>query len=134
MRSRLIIVLVLAAAGCGSRVRQPEVPAGPSLKVMSWNVNWGGPGADLAVKAILDADADIVCLQETTGEWEAFMRRYLADRYPFMAFRSPSRRYAGGCGFLSKQRGEEVACVPSSTGWFNAFIMQFPTPIGPVQV
>ena len=145
---RIVIIALLAVAGCAGHVRQPEVPTGPSLKVMTWNVNWGGPGAGLAVRAILDADADIVCLQETTPAWEKYLREQLSARYPFMAFspadrrlrgafeaQTPQRyRIAGGLAFLAKEAGVEVAFVPSVTGWFDSLIMQFQTPIGPVQV
>jgi len=134
MKRIVLPIMVLFLIGCGAKLRQPEIPTGPSLKVMTWNVNWGGPAPELAVQTILEADADIVCLQETTESWERYLRERLSARYPFMTFRPPSWRYAGGLAFLAKEPGEQVAFIPSDTGWFDAWIMRFRTQIGPVQI
>ena len=132
MRALLLIVF-LAVVGCRS-VRQPEAPNGPHFTLLTYNVNWGAPRPDLAVRAILESKADIVCLQETTPEWEAILGSSLKAEYPFMHFRHARERAAGGCGFLARTRSTEVAYVPSNSGWFDGWIRLFHTPSGPVQV
>jgi endonuclease/exonuclease/phosphatase (EEP) superfamily protein YafD len=125
----------MLALGLGCRsVRMPEEPQGPHFRVLTYNVNWGGAQPDLAIEMIRRTKPDIVCLQETTPAWEDHLRRALAREYPHMDFRSSVGRAGGGLGFLSKARGTEVAYVPSETGWFDGWIMEFGTADGPVQV
>ena len=119
--------------GCRS-VRPPEVANGPHFKVLTYNVNWGGPRPDLAAEAIRKSGADIVCLQETSPEWAEFLRRSLGSEYSFTAFRDSRLRSGGGLGFLSKLPAHEVAYIPSDTDWFDGWIMSFETAKGPVQV
>ncbi len=51
------------------------------LRVMTYNVNFGAPAREAAVDAIAEASADVVCLQETTPEWEELLRQRLSERY-----------------------------------------------------
>ena len=127
--------LILAAllVGCSS-TKQAEAPAGPQFRVLTYNVNWGAPGPELAAQIIRESGADIVCLQETTPQWEQFLRQTLKNDYAFAEFRSSKLRMGGGLAFLSKVPAREVAYVPSDTGWFDGWIMAFDTVSGPVQV
>src|SRR5262245_58964916 len=102
--------------GCHS-VRKTEVPTGPNFRVLTYNVNWGMPGADLAAEIIRNSDAEIVCLQETTPQWEAYLRATLSLEYPHMDFRESRGRMGGGLAFLSKLPETEVEYIPSDTGW-----------------
>jgi endonuclease/exonuclease/phosphatase family metal-dependent hydrolase len=134
MKQHLVLAILAAlAAGCHS-TRQAETPTGPHVRVLSYNVNWGAPGANLAVEIIRQSGADIVCLQETTPQWEQFLRRELAADYSFAEFRNSKMRMGGGLAFLAKIPAHEVAYIPSDTGWFDGWIMTFDTAIGPVQV
>jgi endonuclease/exonuclease/phosphatase family metal-dependent hydrolase len=133
MRTLLLIALATVFCGCHS-TRIAREPDGPQVRVLTYNINWGGGGAALAAQAIRDSGADIVCLQETTPEWEQFLRRTLARDYPFMEFRQSQGRMGGGLGFLTKLPAREIAYVPSDTGWFDGWITKFETPLGPVQV
>ena len=105
---------------------------GPNLRMMTYNVNFGGAGMDLALAAIAEADADLVCLQETTPAWEQELRRALAGIYPRMEFRHTGG--AGGQAILSKYELEEVAYVRETPGWFPGWIVKAKTPVGVVQV
>jgi len=125
------LLLAAAAAGCAHGLRKPEVPAGPSLTVLTYNVNWGGYRADLSAQAIRDANADVVCLQETNPAWEAYLRANLGAVYPHMAFRH--RDGAGGQAFLSRFALEDVAFMEPQEGWFPGWIVVADTPIGRVQ-
>jgi len=111
--------------------RKPEVPTGPYFRVLTYNVNWGGPMPELAVKAIKDCDADIVCLQETNPQWEKLLRDSLAGEYPYMKFRRSGG--AGGQGFLSRLPMKEIDYITEKAGWFPAWIVEVDTPAGTVQ-
>jgi endonuclease/exonuclease/phosphatase (EEP) superfamily protein YafD len=124
---------LILATGCRS-LRPPEIAGAPHFRLMTYNVNWGGPSPQLAVELIRREKPDIVCLQETTSEWEKYLRATLAPDYPHMSFRSSAGRAGGGLGFLSKAPPTEIAYVPSDTGWFDGWIMAFSTDAGPVQV
>jgi endonuclease/exonuclease/phosphatase (EEP) superfamily protein YafD len=72
-----LLCLVVAFGFCGCEVRAHETPAGAHFSVMTYNVNWGGPRAELAVEIISQTKPDVVCLQETTRVWEEYLRRSL---------------------------------------------------------
>jgi endonuclease/exonuclease/phosphatase family metal-dependent hydrolase len=129
----IAILIAFATAGCRT-ARVAEPPNGPGFRVVTYNVNWGAPQPDLAAEIIRASGADIVCLQETTPQWEEFLRRELRRDYPFAAFRSSKNRMGGGLAFLAKTAGSEIAYIPSDTGWFDGWIMAFKTPLGRVQV
>jgi endonuclease/exonuclease/phosphatase (EEP) superfamily protein YafD len=127
--------MVLAAFGIGCKtVRHAQSPTGPHCSILTYNVNWGGPEPNLAAEIIKKSGAEIVCLQETTSAWEGFLRTNVANDYPFMDFRSSPNRMGGGLAFLSKTPMEEIAYVPSNTGWFDGWIRAFETDIGRIQV
>lgn len=126
-------LLSLCACGCRS-VRPAETVSSPHFKVLTYNVNWGGPRPDLAAQIIKNSGADIVCLQETTPEWAQYLRQSLGNEYSFTQFRDSRTRTGGGLGFLSKLPAHEIAYIPSDTGWFDGWIMGFETANGPVQV
>lgn len=117
--------------GCAP-LRRPEAPTGPHFKVMTWNVNWAGPGAELVPRAILEEDPHIVCLQETTPAWERFLGPRLAARYPHVLFHHS--RGAGGLAFFSKFQLEEKSLDSSPVGWFPAWTVVAHTNLGPVQI
>jgi len=133
---RNIVLLLLPALACGCRTptRTATIPAGPHLRVLTYNVNYGGARPDLAADIIRNSDADIVCLQETNLQWEQYLRQELRRDYPVAQFRESRTRMGGGFGFLAKVPAREVAYVPSDTGWFDGWIMKFETTLGPVQV
>jgi endonuclease/exonuclease/phosphatase family metal-dependent hydrolase len=121
------IAALLLASSC--RAAEPKAQ---QFTVMTYNLNWGMPEPAKTVKAIRNAKADIVCLQETTGEWAALFRRELKGLYPHSSY-SPNQG-PGGLGVLSKWPIQEIAWVPPAGYWFPACILKADTPIGPVQV
>lgn len=122
---------VALLAACGT-IRPAETPTGPHFKVMTYNVNYGGPGAELARQAILDENADIVCLQETNAAWEQFLKPDLSKVYPHVRFHHSGG--AGGLAIFSKWAVTEPELVESPVGWFPAWIFVAKTPVGPVQI
>jgi len=132
-RNAVVGIMVLAGCGCHT-VRQAESPIGPHFRVLTYNINWGGPKPDLAAQVVRESGADIICLQETTPEWAQYLRTALAKEYPYMQFRDSAARMGGGLAFLSRVPGTEVAYIPSQTQWFDGWIMAFDTAAGPAQI
>jgi len=134
MKKNLIIVCLLLAlaAGCATLPEPDLAPAGPSLRVVTYNINWGGPNPERVAKFLLDADADIVCLQETHRQWEAFLKTHLAAAYPHSTFHSSGG--AGGIAFMSKRPLSNVRVLSADAGWFPGLIADVATDIGPVQI
>jgi endonuclease/exonuclease/phosphatase (EEP) superfamily protein YafD len=128
-----LLGFLVVLTGCRS-VRPPETARGAHFRLMTYNVNWGGPSPMSAVDVIRREKPDIVCLQETTAEWEKLLRAALSRDYQHITFRSSKGRAGGGLGFLSKTPPTESAYIPSDTGWFDGWIMSFSTDAGPVQV
>lgn len=116
------LLLMYATTGCA-----------PTTTVMTWNVNWGGPGMDAAVAAIRDSRADLVCLQETTRPWEQKLRSELSSEYPHMLFKHHLFP-AGGLAVLSKNPIHETAYLAPEGGWFPALIVLADTPAGLLQI
>ena len=129
----LVALFAFAMTGCRT-ARTPEIPVGPHLRILSYNVNWGAPEAEKAIEIIRKSGADIVCLQETTPEWEQALKTELREEYPIAAFRNSKSRMGGGLAFLGRGAAHEIAYIPSDTGWFDGWILSFRTPLGPVQV
>src|SRR5688572_7327118 len=135
LMNKLLCLVTLTGLLCGCRAtRTAQIPAAPHIRVLTYNVNWGAARPDLAADAIRRSGAEIVCLQETTPQWERYLRQALGRDYAFAEFRNSPTRMGGGLGFLAKVSAREVAYVPSETGWFDGWIMKFETVIGPVQV
>jgi endonuclease/exonuclease/phosphatase (EEP) superfamily protein YafD len=126
--------LVAVAAGCAHPppARRPVTPAGPSLRLLTYNLNFGIAGDEPTIVAIRDADADLVLLQETNRRWERALRAALAGAYPQMVFRN--RGDAGGLAVLSRLPLIEIEFLPPvPEGWFAAARLVVETSFGRVQ-
>lgn len=140
LAGRILCICCVAFAGlmysafASESALGPKSTVAPSFKIITYNVNWVEPRPELAAEIIRQSGADIVCLQETTQQWEQFLRSALATNYSFMKFRDSTTRTGGGFAFLSKLPAREISFVPSDTGWFGGWIMRFETALGPVQV
>jgi endonuclease/exonuclease/phosphatase family metal-dependent hydrolase len=131
LRAAAVLAAALLLSAC-ARVREPEAPVGPSFRIATYNVNWSGYRADLTAKAIRECRADVVCLQETTPDWEPFLRAELSGDYPHCLFRHG--RGAGGMAVFSKWEIHENAWAKPPAGWFNGWVLNVATPAGAVQV
>ncbi len=155
-RLSLLVTLLLPCAACDRTTTRSSVgheprswlssaccdleasraPSGPTLSVISYNVNFGlascggdpmgtpaaGPcRADPDTVELLEAlDADVLMLQETTPAWEAVLRPRLAARYPHATFHGPGHYTAGGNATLSKLPILKDESLPSPLRWFPA--------------
>lgn len=99
---------------------------------MTYNVNYGLAGDPAGVRAIAEADADLVFLQETTAGWQRKLEAELIQQYPHMAFRHCCG--AGGLAVLSKFPFTEHEYVKAKAGWFPGWRLVVQSPLGPLQV
>ncbi|MBL7223591.1 MAG: endonuclease/exonuclease/phosphatase family protein [Candidatus Brocadiae bacterium] len=125
------LLLALAAAGC-ARTREFEQPTGPHIRVLTYNVNWGMPQRAQTLAAIREARADVVCLQETTREWERILRQELSPSYAHTHFVHGGG--AGGQAILSRWPVEVLRAVRPTGAFFHGWFVELQTPLGPVQV
>ena len=126
---RLLLLLIVALlAGCNSK---PMNPDRPHFRVLTYNVNFGVPNPDGAVRAIAEAGADVVCLQETNELWERHIRAALGSRYPHVHFRHGP--VAAGMAMLSKWPVRSIDLVEPNDSWFPACVATAQTPVGDVQ-
>lgn len=123
----LLCSLLLTAAAL-----EASASTGSDLVVMTYNVNFGLSGDRASLRAIADAGADIVLLQETNRGWERAIRRRLSAKYPHILFEH--HRAAGGLGILSKYPIEERRLLVAPTGWFPAWRLVVRAPRGLVQL
>jgi endonuclease/exonuclease/phosphatase (EEP) superfamily protein YafD len=139
VRRRVLAVLLLVCCALALvRCARPSAPVvapdggEPTIRIATYNVNFGVAATAEVVAAIERTDADIVLLQETTDEAEALLLRELGDDYPHALFRECCR--AGGLGILSRHPIVEDEYLPSQRGWFPAWRVVVATPIGTVQL
>jgi len=107
-------------------------PDEPFLKVVTYNINWGGRGWKLIGDYLEKADADIIFLQETQDEWEEYLKLRLSHKYPYSEFRHYSG--AGGIAFMSKYKLSNVKVIKPENGWFPALTADIETKIGKVRL
>ena len=101
------------------------------MKFVTYNVNMQG-NAPRVIEFLQKIDADIICLQETLGQWESFLREHLSDQYPYMVFHNAMG--GGGISILSKHLISEQQVIYSEAGWFPALYAKASTPIGEIGV
>ena len=105
----LLLAVLLPVFGCAARPTRVAADLPPDvslLNLLTYNVNYALAGDEPTLGAVAQADADVVCLQETTPEWESILRTNLARQFPHMEFKhSPG---AGGLGVLAKLPIESV--------------------------
>src|SRR6187551_2628728 len=79
-------LIVALLCGCAHEpTRQPRAPgAQPTLRLMTYNVNFGIPGDEPTLAAIARGDADVVFLQEINAAWERELRAHFGRAYPHL--------------------------------------------------
>jgi len=132
MEMRIGAVWLIILSGCAAQRVADFSPAQPHVKVVTYNVNWGFAQPQKVVDFLAEADAGIVCLQETHSQWEAVLKNRLAWSYPYCVFKgSPG---AGGIAIMSKCSLRDVILIEPNDGWFPALLANAKTPFGEVQI
>lgn len=113
--------------------RRPLVKPPGELKVLTFNVNYGGVDMERSAEAIRQSGAGLVALQETTPAWEQVLRRRLWREYPHQRyFHAPA---AAGLAYLSAWPLSKLRLsAPPKGGWFAAWHAEAKTPMGPVRL
>jgi endonuclease/exonuclease/phosphatase family metal-dependent hydrolase len=125
--------MLVWVSGCRSSQPVPDLsPAGPALRVLTYNVNWGGRRADRVAAYLQRADADVVCLQETHPRWEAYLKQQLSGQYPHSVFHAAGG--AGGIAVMAKRPLHRVRWLKADAGWFPALLAEVDTALGRTQV
>ena len=104
----------------------PSLAGGQSVRVATFNVNYANRLGDQVLDAIAESKADILCLQETTGQSEEFLRKHLAATYPeFHSVGHQGHYYAERFVFASRMKPRDVVFVPPQDGLFGFYCATF---------
>lgn len=120
-----------ACAAPAPAAQQPLSAQAPSVRVMTYNLNYGLSGDREGIDAVAAGDADLVLLQEVTPGWQRAIEAHLADRYPHRHYAVD--RAAGGLGVLSRVP-VQVTIIENPVSWFPAMLVCAETPIGEWQL
>jgi len=131
------LLLVLAMAACGRpplEARAPT-PGVPHLTVKTYNVEAGKHRDPSIIEAVGVGAPDIVCLQETTPEYEAALRQRFSKQLPHQLYQHNAPNMgASGLAVLSRYEVIDRGFHPSPFGWHPAWYVEVTTPGGPVQI
>ncbi len=126
------ILAIFLCAGCSTLPKPEFDPPGPSLKIVTYNINWGTCGWQKIGNYLAEADADVICLQETHTEWENFLKARLKHKYPYSKFSNSGG--AGGIAVMSKYKLENIRIIDPEAGWFPALTAEVKSDIGKVRL
>lgn len=140
-----VLCLTCVTIGCASEPvaasePEPELEERSEaieLSVLSYNVNFGLAGDSSGIAAIVDANADVVLLQETTPEWEDALRgsEAVTSAWPYIHFHHCCG--AGGLALLSRWPIAELEILEPPVGpdaWFPAARAVIATPAGELEL
>ncbi|MFY9255300.1 MAG: endonuclease/exonuclease/phosphatase family protein [Fuerstiella sp.] len=109
--------------------------AAEPFRIATFNVNYGNLNGREVLDAIAEADADILCLQETTVKAESFLRQQLATTYPeFHSAGHQGKYFAERFVFASRIKPKSLRFVPPSNGLFGFYIAEFEVNAKPLRV
>lgn len=131
------VSVCVAVIGCGERPLEPRdpTPGVPHYVFQSYNVEAGDQGDPSTVSAVGAGDADVVCLQESTAEWEVVLRDRYSEQYPYQIYNhNVSDPGAKGLAVLSKFPVTDGGWHPGPNGWDPAWHLLVDTPAGRIQI
>ncbi|WP_372715576.1 endonuclease/exonuclease/phosphatase family protein [Novipirellula sp.] len=109
--SSLVLALALASNACAD-----------SIRIATYNLNWGNRRGDQVLDAITKAAPDVICFQETTVQSERFLRNRLATTYPhFHSIGHNGRYVAERFAVASKVELAELEFAPPTAGLFGFY-------------
>lgn len=116
-------ILTFAACHISCQGNSLSVDTGQhSISILTYNVNWGFINPSVTRDIICAEDADIVCLQETNVDWEAYLIPSICNQYRYIEFRHAPG--AGGLAILSKYPFNTKAVVQAERGWFPLWLVE----------
>ncbi len=131
----LLAALALCACASGRLAPRAPAPGSVSYSVESYNVECGKHRDRSIIEAVGAGHADIVCLQETTPDYEARLRPRYAERYPYQLYRhNLPHPGAAGLAVLSRFPVVDRGYHRAPHGWHPAWHVEVQTPTGPVQI
>jgi endonuclease/exonuclease/phosphatase family metal-dependent hydrolase len=136
VRIALLLSAILLAAVIAPVTESPAQASAvePTVRLMTYNLNWGNPDHGATLDAIAAGDADVVLLQEVTDEWRRVLRARFARQYAHQAYRLHGRA-AGGIAVLSKHAiTAEELWAPPPGAFFPAQRVVIDAPFGPLQI
>jgi endonuclease/exonuclease/phosphatase (EEP) superfamily protein YafD len=120
---------MLAAACATPYVARKPAPGERTLRVMTFNVNYGVPPDEATLAAIEKAKPDILLVQELNSGW-----RDVLSKWPHSKL-TPADDDASGMGVAAKLPLEEVTTLPrTQDAFFTAQKIVAKTPLGRVQL
>lgn len=94
----------------------------PTLRVATFNINWGNADLPSIERAIRAAECDIVCLQETNRASERFLTGRFANEFPHAHFIGHEGRFrAERFGFFSRLKITGTKFLPPEGGLFGTY-------------
>lgn len=127
----------LLALACGERPLEPRepTPGVPHYEIQSYNVESGDHDDPATVEAIGKNHSDVICLQETTPEFELVLRQRYADEYPYQLYEhNLPNPGAAGLGVLSKFPVSDSGWHAGPNGWHPAWHVIIDSPSGKFQI
>lgn len=102
-----------------------NVANGQSLRLATYNLNFANQRGDQVLSAIAEADADLICFQETTIQSEGFLKKQLASTHPyFYSVGHEGKYYAERFAYASKSELAKLKFFPPSRGLFGFYFAQ----------
>jgi vancomycin resistance protein VanJ len=125
---------LLAGLGCGQEPLEPRDPTPGAFPVLvqSFNVQLDRSSDEATVRAVGEAGADVVALQEVTPDWEAVIRERYSSNYPYLLFRTDPG--SSGLAVLSRYPMSDLGFHDGPNGWHPAWHVQVETPVGSIQL
>jgi endonuclease/exonuclease/phosphatase (EEP) superfamily protein YafD len=128
---RSLFLLALLSCSTSGPITRAPTPGQPSLRVVTYNLNYGLAEDPLTLFALARHEADVVFLQETNEAWREKIEGRLSEVYPYRAFHDAGA--AGGMAILAKAPIRNVEILPPES-WFAAMHAVVETPLGPIEV
>lgn len=115
LMNRLAVLLVVAFLHATDA-------CGQSIRIATYNLNWGNRRGDQVLDAIATADPDLICFQETTVQSEGFLRDRLSESHPHFHSIGHEGRYAAErFAFASKIELTDLSFAPPTAGLFGFY-------------
>ncbi len=117
MRSILSLLMICVTACATSPI------AADNLRVATFNINWGNVNLPDIARAIREADADLICIQESNAKSEQFLKQKFHKAFPHIVFAGYQGKYAAErFGFLSTLPLSDLKYIPPTHGLFGSYL------------